>query len=138
VFYFTIFGSIVALPAYIWLLKTVQAARVVTYTYVNPVIAVFLGWLVLSEPITSQMLAAAVTIILAVILITVQRLNKAQVRKRIYGHKRFPTLSPQLAGAAPKPDALALQYPNLEKAGSPGTSERTSRTSPLAGFGYGD
>jgi drug/metabolite transporter (DMT)-like permease len=71
--YLTVFGSIVALTAYVWLLKTVNPTRVATYTYVNPVIAIFLGWLVLSEPITSQMLVAFVIIILAVVLITTQR-----------------------------------------------------------------
>lgn len=71
--YLTIFGSIVALTAYVWLLKTVDPARVATYTFVNPVIAIFLGWLVLSEPVTSQMLIAVVIIILAVVLITVRR-----------------------------------------------------------------
>jgi drug/metabolite transporter (DMT)-like permease len=67
--YLTIFGSIVAFTAYIWLLKSVQATRVSTYTYVNPVIAVSLGWLILSEPITPLMLAAAAIIIVAVVLI---------------------------------------------------------------------
>ena len=68
--YLTLFGSIVALTAYVWLLKRVLPARVVTYTYVNPVIAVFLGWLVFREPVTVLTLAAVVVIISAVILIT--------------------------------------------------------------------
>jgi drug/metabolite transporter (DMT)-like permease len=71
--YLTIFGSIVALTSYVWLLKAVRPTRVATYTYVNPVIAVILGWLVLSEPITGQTIAAVVVIILAVVLITSQR-----------------------------------------------------------------
>ncbi|MCP4361636.1 MAG: drug/metabolite exporter YedA [Chloroflexi bacterium] len=71
--YLTIFGSVVALTAYIWLLKNVQAAKVATYTYVNPIIAIFLGWLILSEPITPQMLIPVVVIIVAVILITTRR-----------------------------------------------------------------
>ena len=73
VLYLTIFGSIVALTAYVWLLKTVHPARVATYTYVNPVIAIFLGWLVLSEPITAQTLMAVVVLIFAVVLITTQK-----------------------------------------------------------------
>jgi drug/metabolite transporter (DMT)-like permease len=71
--YLTVFGSIVALTAYVWLLKTVRPTRVATYTYVNPVIAVALGWLVLSEPITRQTLVAVAVIIVAVMLITSQR-----------------------------------------------------------------
>lgn len=71
--YLTIFGSIVALTAYVWLLKTVEPSKAATYTYVNPVIALFLGWLVLSEPISPQMLIAVPIIIVAVVLITTRR-----------------------------------------------------------------
>ncbi len=71
--YLTIFGSIVAFTAYVWLLQNVTPARVSTYTYVNPVIAVFLGWLILSEPITALTLVAVVVIIAAVVLITSQK-----------------------------------------------------------------
>ena len=68
--YLTLFGSIIAFSAYIWLLKYVPATKVATYTYVNPVIAVFLGWLILDETITPITIAAVVVIILAVVLIT--------------------------------------------------------------------
>lgn len=68
--YLITFGAIIGYTAYIWLLKNVSAARASTYTYVNPVIAVFLGWLLLSEPITALTLAAVVIIVAAVILIT--------------------------------------------------------------------
>lgn len=71
--YLIFFGSIVAYTAYVWLLQTVQPARVATYTYINPIVAVALGWLILSEPITPLMLVAMVVIVLAVILITMQR-----------------------------------------------------------------
>jgi drug/metabolite transporter (DMT)-like permease len=71
--YLTIFGSIVALTSYVWLLKTVEPSKAATYTYVNPVIAVFLGWLVLSEPISPQMLIAVPIIIVAVVMITTRR-----------------------------------------------------------------
>ena len=71
--YLTIFGSIVALTAYVWLLKNVQPARVVTYTYINPIFAVFLGWLVFREPVTLMTLVAVVVIVAAVILITTGR-----------------------------------------------------------------
>lgn len=68
--YLTIFGSMIAFSAYIWLLKHVAATKVATYTYVNPVFAVFLGWFVLNETITPTTIAAVVIIILAVVLIT--------------------------------------------------------------------
>ena len=68
--YLTIFGSIVAFTAFVWLLKNVQSTKVATYAYVNPIIAVFLGWLILDERLTPLMITAVVIIILAVILIT--------------------------------------------------------------------
>lgn len=78
--YLTFFGSIVALTAYVWLLKTVQPAKAATYTFVNPIIALFLGWLVLSEPLTPLMLVAMVIIILAVVLITTGKLKPVPAR----------------------------------------------------------
>lgn len=68
--YLIFLGSIVAFTAYIWLLKTVDAAKVATYTYVNPIIAVGLGWLLLNETVTPQMLLAVVVIITGVVFIT--------------------------------------------------------------------
>lgn len=68
--YLTVFGSIVAFTAYTWLLRVSTPARVSTYAYVNPVVAVLLGWAVAGEALTLQMLVAAVIIILAVVLIT--------------------------------------------------------------------
>lgn len=71
--YLIVFGSMVAFTAYIWLLKNVPPARAATYAYVNPVIAVFLGWSLGNETITVTMLVAASMIIGAVIMITTYR-----------------------------------------------------------------
>jgi drug/metabolite transporter (DMT)-like permease len=71
--YLTVFGSIVAFTAYTWLLRVSTPARVSTYAYVNPVVAVLLGWAVAGEMLTVQMLVAAVVIICAVVLITTGR-----------------------------------------------------------------
>jgi drug/metabolite transporter (DMT)-like permease len=71
--YLAVFGSIVTLSAYVWLLRNVQASRVATYAYVNPVIAVLLGWLVLAETVTIRTGAAMAIIVLAVVLITAGR-----------------------------------------------------------------
>jgi drug/metabolite transporter (DMT)-like permease len=67
--YLIFFGSIIAFSAYIWLLKEVPPTKATTYTYVNPIIAVFLGWLVLDETITPITILSSALIILAVILI---------------------------------------------------------------------
>jgi len=69
-FYLLVLGSLVGFTAYSWLLNNVTPARAATYAYVNPVIAVFLGWLVAGEPLTKQVLIAAAIIIGSVILIT--------------------------------------------------------------------
>lgn len=76
--YLTIFGSILAFSAYSYLLKHVPASRVATYAYVNPVVAVFLGWLMAHEPVTMRTLSGAVVLIFAVWLI-----NKGKGEKKV-------------------------------------------------------
>ena len=63
-------GSIVAFSAYIWLLRVSTPSRVSTYAYVNPVVAVFLGWALAGEALTARMLVAATVIVSGVALIT--------------------------------------------------------------------
>jgi len=69
-FYLAIVGALVAFTAYGWLLRNVSTARAATYAYVNPAVAVFLGWLLASEPLTLRMLVAAAVIVGSVVLIT--------------------------------------------------------------------
>ncbi len=68
--YLVVFGSLVAFTAYIWLLRSASPALVSTYAFVNPVVAVFLGWLLASEPVSARTLVAAAVIVGAVVLIT--------------------------------------------------------------------
>lgn len=70
VLYLVTFGSIIGFTAYIWLLKVVATAKVATYSYVNPLIAVFLGWAIAGEPVTRRILLAAAIILSSVALIT--------------------------------------------------------------------
>ncbi len=86
--YLVVFGSIVAFTAYSWLLANVPVSTVGTYAYVNPIVAVALGAIFLSEPITPRTLIAAVIIIGAVV---------AMVSGR-----------PRTAEAGPAPEAAAL------------------------------
>ena len=67
--YLIVFGSVVAFSAYVWLLQVTSAARVAMHCYVNPVVAVFLGWLLADEKITRRMIAGAVVILLGVLLV---------------------------------------------------------------------
>lgn len=67
--YLITFGSIVAFSAYIWLLRVVQPALAGTYAFVNPVVAVLLGWAFAGEVLNPQMLGGAALIVLAVGLV---------------------------------------------------------------------
>jgi len=68
--YLVVFGSWIAFSAYVWLLKNTTPSKLSTYAYINPVIAVFLGWLLLHEPVTPRTLWAAAVILTGVIIIT--------------------------------------------------------------------
>jgi len=67
--YLTVFGSIVAFSAYAWLLRVVRPAAVGTYAYINPIVAVFLGWWLASEAFTVPMMLGTVIIVGAVVLV---------------------------------------------------------------------
>ncbi len=67
--YLIIFGSIIAFTAYSWLLRTVSPTRAATYAYVNPVVAVILGWALAGEPLTTRVMLAAGVIVGSVVLI---------------------------------------------------------------------
>lgn len=69
--YLIVFGSLVAFSAYVWLLHAVSPALVSTYAFVNPIVAVFLGWAFASEPVTARTAVAASIIIGGVALITI-------------------------------------------------------------------
>lgn len=77
VLYLVVFGSWVGYSAYVWLLRHVPTSKVATYAYVNPVIAVFLGWLVLGEPVDRFLLAGAAIILPAVALVTTAETHEA-------------------------------------------------------------
>jgi len=69
--YLVVFGSLVAFTAYIWLLGVTSIAKVGTYAYVNPIVAVLLGWAVLGETVTRRTIVAAAVILLGVALVNV-------------------------------------------------------------------
>ena len=67
--YLIVFGSGIGFSAYIYILHKSTAARVATYAFVNPVVALFLGWLIAGETITVRTIVAAAVILTAVILV---------------------------------------------------------------------
>ena len=76
--YLILVGSLIGFTAYIWILAHATPARASTYAYVNPVVAVILGWAILGERLTLRMLLAAAVIVGGVILITTARARAAR------------------------------------------------------------
>ncbi len=68
--YLIVFGSLAGFTAYMWLLRRCSPVLVASYAFVNPVIAVFIGWALAGEPITQQTLYASALIVTAVVLVT--------------------------------------------------------------------
>jgi drug/metabolite transporter (DMT)-like permease len=73
VFYLVLFGSLVGFTAFAYCLNELPATTVGTYAYVNPVVAVALGWLVLAEPLTPGLLAGGLLIVVSVALTTLRK-----------------------------------------------------------------
>ena len=71
--YLVTFGSLVGFTAYIYLLQTVSPAKASTYAYVNPLVAVLLGWAIAGESVSLRSLGAAAIILAAVAMITVSQ-----------------------------------------------------------------
>ena len=67
--YLIVMGSLVGLTAYVWLLRVAPISLVATYAYVNPVVAVLLGWALVGEALSARVLVAGAAIVLAVALI---------------------------------------------------------------------
>jgi drug/metabolite transporter (DMT)-like permease len=71
--YLITFGSLLGFTSYIWLLDKVSPARLGTYAYVNPIVAVLLGWAIAGEKLSIRTAVAAAIVICAVALITTAR-----------------------------------------------------------------
>jgi drug/metabolite transporter (DMT)-like permease len=79
VLYLVVCGSWIGYTAYIWLLEHVPTSKVSTYAYVNPVVAVFLGWLVLHERVDRFIVMGSVIVVVSVILVTSARVKEKTV-----------------------------------------------------------
>jgi drug/metabolite transporter (DMT)-like permease len=77
--YLVVCGSWIGYTAYIWLLEHVPTSKVSTYAYVNPVVAVFLGWLILHERVDRFILAGSAIVVLSVILVTSAKVKEKTV-----------------------------------------------------------
>jgi drug/metabolite transporter (DMT)-like permease len=70
ILYLVVCGSLIGYTAYIWLLQHVPTSKVSTYAYVNPVVAVFLGWLVLHERVDRFIVLGSIVVVASVVLVT--------------------------------------------------------------------
>ncbi len=75
--YLAVFGSIIGFSSYFWLLRNTTLTRASTYAFVNPVVAVFLGWAFANEAITSRTLSATAIIVVAVMLVILRHAPSA-------------------------------------------------------------
>jgi drug/metabolite transporter (DMT)-like permease len=80
--YLIVFGSWVGFSAYIWLLQHVSMSKVATYAYVNPVVAVFLGWMFLHEKVDVYIASGTMVIVLSVALVTGAKVHKRNPAER--------------------------------------------------------
>ncbi len=83
--YLVVGGSLIGYTAYIYILGHAPTAKVSTYAYVNPVVAVFLGWLVLNEKIDGYMLAGSAIVIASVVLVTSATVTRKSERLEAVG-----------------------------------------------------
>jgi drug/metabolite transporter (DMT)-like permease len=83
VLYLVVCGSWIGYTAYIWLLEHVPTSKVSTYAYVNPVVAVFLGWLILHERVDRFIVTGSVIVVLAVILVTSAKVKEKMAEEEL-------------------------------------------------------
>ena len=100
--YLVVFGSLIGYTAYIWLVGHVAPALATTYAYVNPVIAVLLGWAVAGEPLDARIAAAAAAIVGAVALVSVGQARYARRHEPQTQHGPAPQGSRPVRRAEPR------------------------------------
>jgi drug/metabolite transporter (DMT)-like permease len=83
VFYLVVCGSWIGYTAYIWLLSHVPTSKVSTYAYVNPVVAVFLGWLIANESVDRYILAGSAIVVASVALVSSAKIETRTVAEEI-------------------------------------------------------
>src|SRR5436309_10869504 len=103
--YLVVFGSIVGYSAYSYALRHAPATIVGTYAYVNPVIAVLLGWLLLHEPVGARTFVAMGMILIAVVWIQFSHKLRAGGRADERSANAQPASPPARSSADPTPEA---------------------------------
>ncbi len=90
-FYLVVFGSLVGFSSYIWLLRNTTPAVASTYAYVNPAVALVLGWALAGEPLSPRTALAAFVILSSVVIITTQRTRGSPKRIRVGPGPHLPS-----------------------------------------------
>ncbi|HEX2241239.1 MAG TPA: EamA family transporter [Actinomycetota bacterium] len=88
--YLIVAGSLLAFTAYVWLLQNAPISKVATYAYVNPVVAMLLGWLILSESMTGMMIVGAGVVIASVAFTVSGESRLAATKEREIVDERVP------------------------------------------------
>lgn len=129
--YLITFGSLIAFSAFAWLLRVEPASRVATHGFVNPVVAVVLGWAFADEQLTAPMIAAAAVVVLSVVLITFSRRTgrreAASTTSRATRRKPVPRVSRAGRSGASR----AVRYPGRGRGRCAGIRGRRTRSSRL-------
>ena len=110
--YLIVFGSLIAFSAYSWLIRNTEPTLVATYAYVNPVVAVFLGWWIADEAVGVRTLIAAALIVSSVILVTT-----ANGRSRTKPHEVVSSTTPRYDLEPKDPEQPGSLGSDLERPG---------------------
>lgn len=103
--YLVIFGSLVAFSAFTWLMRNVTPTLVATHTYVNPVVAIALGWWIADETVGPRTLVAATLILASVVLLTSLEAQRSKRAKRLLRNLE-PSPAVHLEGEESDPGGL--------------------------------
>jgi drug/metabolite transporter (DMT)-like permease len=106
--YLVVFGSVVAFTAYVWVLDAAPISLVATYAYVNPVVAVVLGWMILGEPLTLPILGGGGVAVAAVAVVVSSERRASSQRK-----SSAATVTP----SAPDPPSEPCRRPDWKQSG---------------------
>lgn len=105
--YLIVFGALIAYTAFMWLMRVTTPARAATYAYVNPVVAVVLGWVLGGEAMNSRMIVAAAIIVGSVALTISSKASTVRSVSASAADAHGPETDPEFAGDLPKPAGVA-------------------------------
>lgn len=115
--YLIVLGSLVAFTAYVYLLREVPVAKVATYAYVNPLVALLLGWAIAGEQLNARTLVASTIILASVVVITAYR---GSGRKAASRAAKAPEITDRAAQPSARESRAAVD--SSAPAGAPGTA----------------